>query len=224
MQCNQIQWTQWCHPSIAKAIEPTQAVNTINHTHPINQFKQAQPWHQSYQTNQANQPNQSNQACRQWIFQHNESHGTELDATDHIGLYGLALHGIRLCYLIERMVLSWVYLLDSNWIGLLTLDCVGYAVSGLDLNHCCVSFDLFRLHLTWLGFQLITLIDWLCWFCCLSPLHYAIILLLHKGEIWQVVEWIGWFGWLMRFGWWERFDAWHWIGLIGLVGSTWLIW
>ena len=167
---------------------------------PINQSKQAKQLHQSYQTNQTNQPNQSNQACRQWIFQQNKSHGIGLDTTDHIGLYGLALDGICLCCLIECMVLSWVYLLDAIWFGLLTLDCVGYASSGFDLNHWCVSFHLLRLHLTWLGFQLITLIGWLCWFCFLSPLHYAIIWLHYEDEIWQVVEWIGWFGWLMWFG------------------------
>ena len=37
--------------------------------------------------------------------------------------------------------------------------------------------------MTWLGFQLVTLIDCLFWFCCLSPLHYAIICLPYKTMI-----------------------------------------
>ena len=53
--------------------------------------------------------------------------------TDHIGLCGLALGGICLYCLIDCMVLGWADLLDSIRFGLVTLDCVGYALSGFDL-------------------------------------------------------------------------------------------
>ena len=45
------------------------------------------------------------------------------------GLYGIALDGHCLFCFIDCMVLGWVELLDL----MVTLDCVGYALSGLDL-------------------------------------------------------------------------------------------
>ena len=122
MQCNQIQWTQWCHPSIAKAIETTQAVNTINHTNPINLPKQAKQWHSSYQTNQVNQPNQSNRACRHLILQQNKSH--ELDCMQLITLGCRSLPWMGFACVAWLSSWSWVglaiglYLIPFGYIGL----------------------------------------------------------------------------------------------------------
>ena len=146
-----------------------------NQSYQSNQPVKASKAMTSIITNQSSQPTKSIKSSMQTINpQQNKSHGLGLDANDHIGLYEFVLDGIFLCCLIEFMVFGWADIVNSIWFGLVALDCVGYALSGLYLIHWFVSFHLLRFHLTWLIFQFITLIDWFVFdfvvFCLCSML------------------------------------------------------
>ena len=175
MQRNQIQWTQWCHPSIAKAIEPSQGVNTIEHTNPINQPKQAKQWHESYQTNQANQSNQSHQACRQ------EAHSTKQIIWDWIGwdlpLLGcMGLPWLGIACTASLIVWFWGGLSYWTWwLHWIVLDMLWVALIWFIEVFFKISCAYTSLDLTW--FQLITLIDWLFLFFFAFALWYSLIAL-----------------------------------------------
>ena len=167
-------------------------------------------------SNQSSQPTKSVKSSMQIINPFNKKwYGIGVDVTHHIGLYGIALDGNCLYFYIDCTGLGWVDLLVSIWFGWFIVDCVGYALNGFDLIHCGVSFHLLRLHLTWLGVQLITLIDWLFWFCFLSLLQYAVIWLPYKH--WDLAR--GWMDWLVRV-----IDVIRMIGAIGFLTLNWIDW
>ena len=164
--------------------------------------------------NQSSQPVKSITSSMQTRSPFNKTNHMGLDwmGLTTFGLYGIALARNCLYCFIDCMVLGWVELLDL----MVTLDCVGYALSGLDLIHWgfFFSFCVLTLYLTWLGFNwLHWLID--CFLFFLSPLHYDIVWLPYKH--WDLAR--GWLDWLVRV-----IDVIRLIGAIRCLTLNWIDW
>ena len=145
-----------------------------NRTNPSSQHNQSYQYNQPVQTskamtsiisNKSSQPIKSIKSNMQTINPFNKTNYMELDWMWLITLGRMGLHWMGIActaYWLHGFGLGWIIGIELMRFGYIRLCCLCFECLWFDSLRCLFLY-LLRFHLTRLGFQLITLVDWFVW-------------------------------------------------------------